>query len=88
MVFLRHIVMLSLIIWSLTLPSQIPGEQGDAVAGSAVQQSFEWGSYDTKKACEQDRTNYFNDPVIGARMKAAKCVKTHKLPHPSADDEL
>jgi len=58
MVFLRHVVMLSLIIWSLTLPPQIPGEHGDAVAGSAIQQSFEWGSYDTKKACEQDRTNY------------------------------
>jgi hypothetical protein len=87
MIFLRQVALLSLVVWSLTMPPQIPGEHGDAVAGS-VQQSFEWGSYDTKKACEQDRTNYLNDPVIGARMKAAKCVKTRKLPHPSSKDEL
>jgi hypothetical protein len=90
MIFLRQVVLLSLIVWSLRLPPQIPGEHGEAIAGSALQQPFEWGSYDTMKACEQDHTNYLNNPVIGARtrMKDAKCVKTHKLPHPSAKDEL
>jgi hypothetical protein len=81
MVLLRHVVMLSLISWSLILPPQIKGERGEVVAGSAVQQSFEWGSYDTKRACERDRTDYFSDPGFGTRMKAAACVKTRD-PHP------
>jgi hypothetical protein len=82
MVFIRHIVMLSLIGWSLFLPPQTEGQPGDAVAGSSAPPSaVEWGSYDTKKACEQDRTKYLNDPVIGVRMKAAVCVKTRD-PHP------
>jgi hypothetical protein len=82
MVFLRQVVLLSLISWSLILPPQIQGEHGDAVAGSTSQQpSFEWGSYDTKKACEQDRTKYLDDRVVGARMKGADCVKT-RTPHP------
>jgi hypothetical protein len=64
------------------------GSARDAVAGSsAPQAAVEWGSYDTKKACEQDRTNYLTDPVVGARMKAAKCVRM-RLPHPSAKGEL
>ena len=76
MVFLRQVVLLSLISWSLILPPQVQGEHGDAVAGSRSQQpSFEWGSYDTKKACERDRTDYLSDPGFGMRMKAAVCVK-------------
>jgi hypothetical protein len=83
MVFLRHIVMLSLISWSLILPAQNPGEQGDIIAGATSQQppSFEWGSYDSKKACEQDRSDYLRDPSVGARMKVAACVKMRE-PHP------
>jgi hypothetical protein len=82
MVFLRQVVLLSLLSWSLILPRQSQGEHGDAVAGSIFQPSFEWGSYDTKKACEQDRTKYLDDRVVGARMKAAGCVMTRALPHP------
>jgi hypothetical protein len=80
MVFLRQVVLLSLISWSLILPPQIQGEPGDAVAGQTPQErSFEWGSYDTKKACEHDRTKYLDDRIIGARMRAAGCVMTGKL---------
>jgi hypothetical protein len=88
MVFIRHILMLSLIGWSLFLPPQIEGQKGDAVAGSAPQPAVEWGSYDTRRACEQDRTNYFTDPVIGARMKAAKCIRMRRPPALSMKDEL
>jgi hypothetical protein len=81
MIFLRQVVLLSLISWSLILPPQIQGEHGDAVAGSTPQgRPFEWGSYDTKKACEEDRTRYLDDRVIGARMRGAGCVMTGK-PH-------
>jgi hypothetical protein len=86
MIFLRQVVLLSLISWSLILPPQIDGQHGDALARSASQPTMEWGSYDSKKACEQDRTNYLTDPVVGARMKAGKCVKI-RLPHPSVKDE-
>jgi hypothetical protein len=89
MVFLRHIVMLSLIGWSLFIPPQIESQHRDAVEGSSISQpAMEWGPYDTKKACEQDRTKYLSDPVIGARMKDAKCIETRELPRPSAENEL
>jgi hypothetical protein len=69
MIFLRHILMLSLIGWSLFLPPQIQGQQGDAVGtrSSVSQPSMEWGPYNTKNACEQDGTKYLSDQVIGAR---------------------
>ena len=62
MAFLRQAFLLLLISWSLILPARMAGEDGDAVAASSASQpSMEWGSYDTKKACEQDRTKYLSD---------------------------
>jgi hypothetical protein len=89
MAWLREVVLFSLISWSLMLPPQIDGRRGDALADSSVMRpAVEWGSYDSKKECEQDRAKYSSDPVVGERMQAAKCMKFPSLPKPSAKDEL
>jgi hypothetical protein len=35
-----------------------------------------WGYYNTREECEQDRLSMLNDPVIGERMKEAKCAQS------------
>jgi hypothetical protein len=34
-----------------------------------------WGLYNTREACEQDRQSMLSDPVLGVRIKEAKCAQ-------------
>jgi hypothetical protein len=36
---------------------------------------FNLGLYNTREACEQDRRSMLTDPVLGERMKEAKCAQ-------------
>jgi hypothetical protein len=70
MIFLRQIVLLSLISWSLILPSRIRANVATPLR-APYRSRRSSGDRTTKTGCEKDRTNYINDPIIGARMKAA-----------------
>jgi hypothetical protein len=66
----RHAAALVLVGWYLMVPATA-SKSGTAEAGPAPSI---WGSYKTREACEQDRQSLVDDPVVGERMKAAKCL--------------
>jgi hypothetical protein len=74
----RNAAALALIGWYLLLPASAP-ESGTANAGPLPTASV-WGLYKTSDACEQERRSLFDDPVVGPRMKAAKCVRASDDP--------
>jgi hypothetical protein len=37
-----------------------------------------WGTYSTQQLCIQEQARFADDPVVGARMKAGKCVRSSK----------
>ncbi len=77
----RHIARVAIAIamvgWYLAVPVRAP-EPGTADADPAAPTSV-WDYYKTNAQCEQMRMQLSGDPVLGARMKAGKCL-------PSATD--
>jgi hypothetical protein len=69
---LHQLSVLALLGWFLMLPTT-PPQSGDANAAPSPTVSI-WNTYKTREACEQDRQLYLDDPVIGPRMHAARCV--------------
>ena len=65
-----HAAALALVVWSLTVPATA-SKSGTVEAGPAPSI---WGSYKTREACELERQSLVDDPVVGERMKAAKCL--------------
>jgi len=69
----RHVAAFAMVGWYIMLPATIstPG-----LANASPVQSFStWGLYNTREACEQDRQSMLSDPVLGERMKEAKCAQ-------------
>jgi hypothetical protein len=70
----RHIAALALVGWYLMLPATTSTPK--AANASPVPSVSIWDYYNTREACEQDRISMLNDPVIGERMKEAKCAQS------------
>ena len=62
--------------WQLIIPTSAP-QSGAANAESTPAVSV-WGSYSTQQQCEQEQARFADDPVVGPRMKAGKCVHSPK----------
>ncbi len=81
---LRHTAAFALIGWYLMLPAQMPDGRGAAIASPApAAPASIWDFYNTHHECEQARRQYLDDPVIGQRMKAAKCLPAPHDPRPA-----
>ena len=70
----RHVAALALVGWYIMLPATT-STPGTANASPAPSVSI-WGYYKTREECEQDRHSMLNDPVLGERMKEAKCAQS------------
>ncbi len=73
---LRHAAALALMGWQLMIPTSAP-QSGAANAESTPVVSI-WGTYTSQQQCVQEQARFADDPVVGARMKAAKCVPAPK----------
>ena len=70
---LHQAAMLVLAGWYLMVPSTAP-TSGEANAAPSPT-TFIWNTYKSREACETDRQSLSDDPVVGSRMTAAKCVQ-------------
>ena len=81
---LRNAAVLAIAGWYLMLPATAP-QSGSANADPYPIASI-WGSYKTREQCELERQNLITDPVVGARMEAAKCLPSdNNQQHQPAD---
>ena len=78
---LHHFPALTILGWYLMLPST-PPVSGDANAAPSPTVSI-WNTYRTSDECEKDREVYLEDPVIGPRMKIARCVSSSDEAQPN-----
>ena len=69
----RHVAAFAIVGWYIMLPATT-STPGSANA-SPVPSFSTWGLYATREACEQDRQSMLTDPVLGERMKEAKCAQ-------------
>jgi len=76
---LHHAALLAM-SWYLLVPTTAP-TSGEANAAPSPTASI-WNTYKSHAACEADRQSLLDDPVIGARMVAAKCLQTRDEKHP------
>jgi hypothetical protein len=77
---LHHAIALAVLGWYLMLPAQ-PDDRGVAdAAPSTPAAAMTFAVYQTQQACEEDHRQQLNDPVIGERMAAAKCLPTNDEP--------
>jgi hypothetical protein len=73
---LAHAAALALMGWQLIIPTSAP-QPGAANAESTPVVSI-WGTYSTEQQCVQEQARFADDPVVGPRMKAGKCVPSPK----------
>jgi len=66
--------------WYLLVPTSAP-TSGEANAAPSPTASI-WNTYKSRAACEAERRSLIDDPVIGERMAAAKCLQTKDQSHP------
>jgi hypothetical protein len=71
----RHAAALALVGWALILPMQVPAEHGTANADSAPAATSTFAVYKTAEDCDAERRQLLSDPVVGERMKDARCVE-------------
>jgi len=69
---LTHAVALGLLGWYLMVPTSAP-TSGEANAAPSPTASI-WDTYKTLEACEAERQSLQDDPVVGSRMLAARCL--------------
>ena len=70
---LTHAIALGLMGWYLMVPTSAP-TSGEANAAPSPTTASIWDTYKTLEACEADRHSLQDDPVIGPRMSAARCI--------------
>jgi hypothetical protein len=76
----RHAAALAIVGWYLMLPMQAPDEQGTAIAAPSPVASSTFAVYKSQQDCEAERLQLLDDPVVGERMKSAKCLQTTNVP--------
>lgn len=75
----HHAAAFALVGWYLMVPVKAPDESGGSAIASAVPDAAStFAVYQAEEQCETVRRQLLDDPVVGARMSAAKCLPDGK----------
>jgi hypothetical protein len=73
---LAHAAAVALMGWQLIIPTSVP--QPGAANAESTPVIMIWGTFSTQQLCIQEQERFADDPVVGPRMKAGKCVPSPK----------